>query len=331
MQEDAGVIRQTRGKAIRRLSKEELVRLRRDLLAWHRRHPSIEGRAPWRSSGDPYQVLVAAVMAQQTQMSRVLLKFDEFVAAYPTVEALARAPAGEVLRRWAPLGYNLRALRLHRAAQRIAAMGGFPRTAAELERIDGIGPFTAAIIASFAFGEPAAAIDTNVRRVLARLRGDVDVTLSERALRPAAERLLSHRAPGRWNQAMMDLGGLVCTPRSPRCDVCPLARWCRARPLLMRTARRVAEPRSAYRPKREPPFAGSRRYYRGRIVQVLRQLPPGASLSLSELLDRLGRQVGRPSAPGGDGVDEPTLRELIEALRSDRLVRVARGGRVRLP
>ena len=101
----------------------DLVALRRALLAWHRRHGL---RAPWRASGDPYQALVAAVMAQQTQMSRVLLKFDEFIAAFPTVEALAAAPAGEVLRLWAGLGYNLRALRLHRAAQEIARQGGFP-------------------------------------------------------------------------------------------------------------------------------------------------------------------------------------------------------------
>src|SRR3970282_1129844 len=115
-------------------------------LDWHRRNGL---RAPWRTSGDPYHVLVAAVMAQQTQMSRVLLKFDEFMAAFPTVEPLAGASTADVLRVWGPLGYNMRALRLQRAAQRIAREGGFPRTAAELEQIEGIGPFTAAIIASF--------------------------------------------------------------------------------------------------------------------------------------------------------------------------------------
>ena len=162
------------------LRKGDLPPLRRALLAWHRRHGL---RAPWRTSGDPYHVLVAAVMAQQTQMSRVLPKFDEFLAAYPTVEALARAPTADVLRLWAPLGYNLRALRLQRAAERIVAGGGFPRSAAELERIEGVGPFTAAIVASFAFGEPVAAVDTNVRRVVARLvAGDIDGRLSGRAL-----------------------------------------------------------------------------------------------------------------------------------------------------
>jgi A/G-specific adenine glycosylase len=306
-----------------------LPTLRRALLAWHRKHGL---RAPWRASGDAYQVLVAAVMAQQTQMSRVLLKFDEFIAAFPTADALARAPAADVLRRWELLGYNLRALRLHRAAKLIVRKGGFPRAAAELERIEGIGPFTAAIVASFAFGEPAPAIDTNVRRVLARLLGDASAQLPERALLPAAERLMSRRAPARWNQAMMDLGALVCTSRSPKCDVCPLARWCRARSLFAKGTRRVAEGRVHYdgsdrlkpvpQKEREPPFHGSRRYYRGLIVQALRELPPGASLSPSELSERL---------PGRDGLDETELAELIASLQRDGLVRTGRGGRLRLP
>ncbi|MCH7838132.1 MAG: A/G-specific adenine glycosylase [Chloroflexi bacterium] len=300
-----------------RLPKGELPRLRRALLAWHRRHGL---RAPWRTSGDPYQVLVAAVMAQQTQMSRVLPKFDEFVAAFPTVEKLARASTAKVLRLWGGLGYNLRALRLHRAARRIVREGGFPRTAAELEQIEGVGPFTAAIVASFAFGEPVAAFDTNVRRVVARLLGDIDGRLTERELRAVADGLVSRRAGGRWNQAMMDLGGQVCTARAPRCGSCPLARWCRARPQFAKAGHRVAEGRASYRaqPRRTgTAFRGSRRYYRGRIVQALRELPPGASLAPAELLD--------------DGLDEAKLAELVEALRRDGLLRVVAGGRLRLP
>lgn len=297
----------------------QLPRLRRTLLAWHRRHGL---RAPWRASGDPYHVLVAAVMAQQTQMARVLPKFDEFVAAFPTIEALAAAPTGEVLRRWAPLGYNLRALRLRRAACQIVEWGGFPRRAEELARIEGVGPFTAAIIASFAFGERVAAVDTNVRRVLARvLAGDLDAGLSQRALRPAADALVAPRAPGRWNQALMDLGALVCTARSPRCHACPLARWCRARPLLVgRGLQRVAERRASC--NAGLPFRRSRRYYRGRIVQALRELPPGRSITPSALLERL---------PDRDGLDEGRFRALVESLRRDGLVHVSGKGRLRLP
>ncbi len=298
---------------------QDLAALRRALLAWHRRNGL---RAPWRASGDPYHVLVAAVMAQQTQISRVLPKFDEFVAAFPTVEALAQAPTAEVLRLWAPLGYNLRALRLQRAAQLVIDAGGFPRTVAELKLIEGVGPFTAAIVASFAFGEPAAAVDTNVRRVVSRLvAGDGDA-LSGRALQQAADALVSRRAAGRWNQAMMDLGARVCTARAPRCDVCPLARWCRARPRLAAgsASRRVADQRGSYRA--QPSFIGSRRYYRGRIVQALRELPPGASITAAELLERL---------PHRDGLDEATLRELAESLRHDGLLHMTARGRLRLP
>jgi A/G-specific adenine glycosylase len=306
--------------------KDDLPALRASLLAWHRRHGQ---HAPWRESGDPYHALVAAVMAQQTQMSRVLPKFDEFVAAFPTVEALAAASTAEVLRRWAPLGYNMRALRLQRAAKLIARRGGFPRGAAELQQIDGIGPFTAAIIASFAFGEPAPAIDTNVRRVLARLFGAGDA-LSDRVLLPAAETLISRRAPARWNQAIMDLGGTVCASRAPKCGVCPLARWCRSRRRFVKPLRHAGERRASYRidrlkpvpQKREPPFHGSRRYYRGRFVQALRELPRGASLAPQELFDTL---------PHRDGLDETALTEIIASLQRDGLVRVLRSGRLRLP
>lgn len=301
-----------------RLPEDDIPSLRSALLAWHRRNGL---RAPWRTTGDPYHVLVAATMAQQTQMSRVLLKYDEFLEAFPTVEALARARTATVLRVWGGLGYNLRALRLHRAAKLVVRSGGFPQTAEGLERIEGIGPFTASIISSFAFREPAPAIDTNIRRVLARLAGDAEGRTPDRALLPLAHKLMSRRAPGRWNQTMMDLGGRVCTARAPKCDRCPIARWCRARPLFAsgRAPKRVSERRASYRA--EPPYEGSRRYYRGRVVEALRALPGGRSLSQKELLARIGR----------DGLDAKTLDELIVSLQRDGLVRVTADGRVRLP
>ena len=294
------------------LSKGDVAELRRALLAWHRRHAL---KAPWRTSGDPYQVLVAAVMAQQTQISRVLLKFDEFIAAFPTVEKLARARTARVLRVWEGMGYNLRALRLHRAAKLIVRRGSFPRTAEELEQIEGICPFTAAIIASFGFRQPAAAVDTNVRRVIARLSGDVDVTLTDRAVQPAADALISRRAPGRWNQAIMDLGGRVCVSRTPKCDICPIARWCRSRPKLAKRTKKVRDVRAGY--KAQPPFAVSRRYYRGRIVQALRELPARGSLSSRQLSRQLDLRAG-------------DVTELLAALQRDGLIRRREDGRVRL-
>jgi A/G-specific adenine glycosylase len=264
-------------------------------------------------------------MAQQTQMSRVLPKYDEFVAAFPSIESLARAPTSRVLRVWAPLGYNMRALRLHRAAKRIVREGGFPRTVAELEAIEGIGPFTAAIIASFAFGEPAAAIDTNVDRVLARLVfGVVDGVAPPARVRAASEALIAARAAARWNQAMMDLGGTVCVARKPKCEGCPVARWCKARPKLERLARSPrAHSKTRLQPgkPRQPPFRHSRRFYRGRIVQALRELPRGASMSQARLFTAL---------PDRDGLDRAAFRELVRSLQRDGLVR-ASGGRLRLP
>ena len=300
-----------RKNSILSLSKDESPQLRSALLAWHRRNAL---RAPWRETGDPYHVLVAAVMAQQTQMSPDLLQFDEFISAFPTIERLAGARTARVLRVWEGLGYNLRALRLHRAAKLIVRRGGFPRTAAELQQIEGIGPFTAAIISSFAFREPVAAVDTNVRRVIARLSGDVDVTLTDRDVQPAADVLISRRAPARWNQAIMDLGGRVCVSRSPKCDVCPIARWCRSRAAFDKSPRKVAERRASYKP--QPKFEGSRRYHRGRIVQALRELPEGRSLSPQQLGNKLG-------------IDN--IAELLDVLERDGLIRRLPIGRVRLP
>jgi A/G-specific adenine glycosylase len=254
-------------------------------------------------------------MAQQTQMSRVLPKYREFIANFPAVDALATASAGDVLRAWAPLGYNMRALRLHKAAQRIA-IEGFPRGSAELAQIDGIGPFTAAIVASFAFGEAVAAVDTNVRRVVERLDGSSNCASDE-----LADTLLSRRAPARWNQAMMDLGALVCTARNPSCDACPLARWCiTVGAHGMRPNRRIAERRAEYGVDVLPPT--QRRYYRGRIVQALRELPAGRSISKAALRTHLKHP---------DPIPQRLLAELLAALERDGLLHVTARGRVRLP
>ncbi|HEY8172756.1 MAG TPA: A/G-specific adenine glycosylase, partial [Dehalococcoidia bacterium] len=189
------------------------------LLAWHAEHGL---RAPWRASGDPYECLVAAMMAQQTQMSRVMPSYERFVAAFPTLEALATASAGDVIRVWEGMGYNTRAVRLHRAARAIYA-SGWPRDAASLAKIDGIGPFTAAIIASFAFGETAACVDTNVRRVLGRLAGDDGIDGAP--LQQLADASCPGEDAARWNQAVMDYGARVCVAR-PKCGECVVAEWC---------------------------------------------------------------------------------------------------------
>jgi A/G-specific adenine glycosylase len=290
------------------------------LLAWHADRAAF---APWRESRDPYQCLVAAVMAQQTQMSRVLVLYDRFTAAFPTVDALAAASLGDVIRAWKGMGYNQRAVRLHRAARHIVAHG-WPRDAASLRPIEGIGPFTAAIIASFAFGEPAACVDTNVRRVLGRLAGAPEIAPA--ALQRLADASISREHPARWNQAVMDYGAAVCAPR-PRCDVCVVARWCASRTSFA-AGTRVAESRATYdvkppRPaKREAPFEGSPRYFRGRIIDVLRELPPGESIPVRRIPKLIANSHAAPS--------QPEVAELLAQLERQGLAIVVRG-RAALP
>jgi A/G-specific adenine glycosylase len=298
-----------------------LKQVQRALLAWHDAHAL---QAPWRQSRDPYHALVAAVMAQQTQMSRVLPSYERFVSAFPTVESLASASAGDVIRVWAGMGYNQRAVRLHRAARRIAAKG-WPCTAAALTEIEGVGPFTAAIIASFAFAEPAACVDTNVRRVLGRLAGDEGIDGAP--LQVLADASLAAEAPASWNQAVMDYGARVCTSR-PKCGECVVAAWCQSRraaqpPPLVADGRAPYDAAPRPRTKRsEAPFEGSARYYRGRIVDLLRALPPGDTLAL-DALPALIANGNPPPAPALTG-------DLVAALERAGLAQV-HAGRVSLP
>jgi A/G-specific adenine glycosylase len=285
----------------------DLPAIQQALLAWHRDHSFA---APWRESRNPYHALVAAFMAQQTQMSRVLPAFERFVAAFPSLEALAAASAGDVIRAWAGIGYNTRAVRLHRAARTIAALDEWPREASELERIDGVGPFTAAIVASFAFGVPAACVDTNVRRVLGRLSGDEPVR-RVREQKLAASAIVTDD-PARWNQALMDYGAAICRPK-PKCEACVVALWCASSARY--AGRAVQEERARYdaRPrKREAPYQGSSRFYRGRIVALLRETPAGARLPLTTLPAIIANGRGAPS------LDE--TRALVRGLERDGLV-----------
>ena len=199
--------------------------LRRTLLAWFRKN----GRPlPFRESPDAWRVWVSEVMLQQTRVEAMLPRYRAFVARFPDPGALADASEDEVLAAWAGLGYYGRARALHRAARELAAEGGgVPDTAASLRRLPGVGDYTAAAIASIAFGEPVAAVDGNVRRVLSRLfmvEGFPGRAPFEGRVRELADRLMEAdggRDPGDWNQAVMELGATVCTPAVPRCGSLP--------------------------------------------------------------------------------------------------------------
>ncbi|HEX7299944.1 MAG TPA: A/G-specific adenine glycosylase [Solirubrobacteraceae bacterium] len=207
------------------------------LLRWYERE---RRDLPWRRTRDPYAILVSEVMLQQTQVARVVPRYEAWLARWPTAADLAAAPLDEVLREWVGLGYNRRALRLWEAA-RVVARDGWPE---RLDDLPGVGPYTAAALGSFAFGRQEVALDTNARRVFARVG---------RALEPP---------PGRaaqFNQATMELGATVCTARAPRCHVCPLRARCDG------PAARVIAPRRGDRER----FEDSNRWVRGRVVAAL--------------------------------------------------------------
>ena len=235
-----------------------ITRGRRALLAWYAPRA---GAYPWRGVRDPYLVLVSEVMLQQTQASRVVPAYRSFVSRFPTVAALAAAPRADVLREWGSLGYPRRAVGLHETARAIVREhdGVVPHEPSVLERLPGIGPYTAAAVASLGFGAAVPALDVNVRRVVGRVVLGRDDGAA-REVRGAAERWIDPASPAAWNQALMDVGREHCRPR-PRCDGCPLARACRFRT-------NGVQPAPVRR--RQPPYEGSMRQLRGTILALLR-------------------------------------------------------------
>ena len=206
-------------------------RFRLQLLAWYDRQAR---DLPWRESCDPYRVWVSEIMLQQTRVAAVIAHYHEFLQRFPTVEKLARAREASVLAAWSGLGYYRRARMMHAAAKVVARRGAFPKTADELRSLPGIGRYTAAAIASIAFGERVAVVDGNVERVLQRVSGR---HMGGGELWIAAEELLDRERPGDFNQAMMELGGTVCTPRAPACLMCPVIELCVTRGELADTVK----------------------------------------------------------------------------------------------
>lgn len=184
---------------------------------------------PWRGETDPYRILVSEVMLQQTRVRTVLGYYDRWLARFPDVDSLADADIDEVLKAWEGLGYYRRARNLHRAAAVVRERpgGSFPDTYAGLRDLPGVGEYTAGAVASIAFGEAVPAVDGNVRRVLSRLCDEANPTAAW--LRTRAADLVDEQRPGDWNQALMELGATLCSPRSPKCGICPVETCCAAR------------------------------------------------------------------------------------------------------
>ncbi len=221
--------------------------LRRRLLAWYRKH----GRdLPWRRTRDAYRIWISEVMLQQTTVAAVIPYFERFLDRFPTVHDLARADEQDVLRLWEGLGYYSRARNIHKAARAVVEQhsGVFPESAEELQKLPGIGRYTAGAIASFAFDTAAPIVEANTLRLYCRLigfEGDPRAKVGQDLLWQFAERALPRKAPGELNQALMELGGTVCSVKEPACNQCPLRRCCRA----FRNGKTDSIPRPKARPK----------------------------------------------------------------------------------
>lgn len=307
----------------------DTIRVR--LLAWFAENAR---DLPWRHTRDPYYILVSEIMLQQTQVDRVLPKYYAFLEQFPTLEALALAPTAEVIRAWAGLGYNRRAVNMQRTARAVLDEHGgqFPRDMAALRKLPGIGPYTAGALACFAFEQDVAFMDTNIRRVVQRLFVGPEEAgqAGEAQLLELAQAAIPEGQGWTWNQAVMELGALICTAAAPACWRCPLREQCHAyaarrtadeqvftneAPPTPRRQRRIAE-------RRESPYAGSNRFYRGRIIDALRELPRGEVLSL----EALGLRVKEDFADA----DSAWLRGLVIGLARDGLL-LLEGEAARLP
>jgi A/G-specific adenine glycosylase len=273
-------------------------RPRRHAYAWRR------GRVR-----DPWSVLVSEVMLQQTQVARVEPVFVAFLARFPTPSILAAASRADVLRAWAGLGYNRRAVALHQAARAIVDEhdGRVPSDPEALRRLPGVGPYTSAAVASIAFGAPVAAIDSNVQRIVARVaHGTEPDEVSPGVLAADAGGWVDLRDPRGWNEALMDLGRDRCRPE-PRCGACPVRPWCR-----FAASGRAGRASG----RRQAPFEGSARQARGRVLAALRERSTGATLP----------QLVRTTGIGSDRVAPAAA-----ALVADGLAERTTAGRFQLP
>jgi len=292
----------------------DLAAFRRAVLDWF----YARGRVfPFRGTTDPYLVLVSEVLLQQTQISRGGPAWVAFTAKFPTVESLAAASPADVLREWRGLGYNRRAINLQRTAWIVVnELGGtFPNDIEGLERLPGVGPYTARAVASIAFKLPVGAVDTNVRRVLGRvLAGDPAVS-QPAELQRAADRIVDPDQPDDWTHALMDIGSTLCRPARPLCAECPVRAMCR-----YAAGDHPMPQAAAGRPRRQADapveFTTTTRWLRGRILDLLREAP--------------GDAWTRVPAPIGDH-DSAMVSVALMALERDHLVELdrSRSGRPR--
>ncbi len=277
-----------------------ITAFRRKLLAWFR----IVGRdLPWRQTHDPYAIVVSEIMLQQTQVDRVIPKYQAWLQTFPTWEILAKASTTDVLKAWSGLGYNRRALMLQRLAQTIVVRGSFPQEIDDMIKLPGIGPYTAHAVAAFAFQKKGAApVDTNIDRVLRRVFGRRDARKKEIA---ELAQTVAPKDVWSWNHALMDLGATKCMARNPKCETCPLKDICLSYPCIGDDIVKVKQKK----------FEGSDRMYRGKIVKMLqgREFLPV-------------RQLGRLL----DLTDKERMKRILDGLVKDGFIIVDAQGSLRI-
>ncbi|TMB77988.1 MAG: A/G-specific adenine glycosylase [Chloroflexi bacterium] len=310
------------------LEPELVAQVHCSLLRWY----STEQRdLPWRATNDPYAILVSEIMLQQTQVDRVMPKYEQFLTAFPTLADLAQASTADVISVWVPLGYNRRAVNLQSIARQVLAEydGHIPDTIDGLLQLKGVGRYTAGAIACFAYRKQVATVDTNIRRVLHRIFLGLEFPeqkLSDANMLTFAEQILPNGEAYSWNQALMDLGATTCTSSNPQCTYCPLQESCRAftemsqyslfpSGTVLRQLRKVAEKKADYQVQ---PFTSTNRYFRGRIIDHLRTVPSGQRVSLADL----GAQI----KPAFTHADMPWIQKLVEGLAKDGLLDCANEG-----
>ncbi len=257
------------------------------ILRWYKKNAR---PLPWRRTKNPYRILLSEIMAQQTQINRVVVFYSAWLKKFPTLSALAKAPKTMVLRQWSGLGYNNRALRLHSLAKNVEENcgGKLPHSIERLLQLPGVGKYTAHAVACLAFGADAAVVDVNVRRVYSRLfwkvRSSVDLK-PEAKIWEVAENYLPHGKAAEWNQALMDIGANICTARNPHCAECPVSTMCTS------AFSKVFKKKIISGKKNEPSFKGlPRRIYRGRILKALHDKPLTAQQLGMRVVDRFHRK-----------------------------------------
>ncbi len=311
---------------------DHLAQVQSSLLNWYAQE---QRDLPWRTTSDPYAILVSEVMLQQTQVDRVLPKYRQFLAAFPTLADLANAPTADVISAWVPLGYNRRAISLQSIAKQVIAdyQGQIPDSIDELLKLKGIGRYTAGAIACFAYHKQVATVDTNIRRVIHRIflgLEQPEQKINDTQMLLLAEQVLPEEQAYNWNQALMDLGATTCTSNDTRCGSCPLQETCQAYTqmsqyslfpsgIVFRQLRKVAEKKSSYQAQ---PFTSSNRYFRGRIIDLLRSVPNQQRIPF----EVLGVQI----KPEFSDADRPWLQTIINGLVKDGLLDATEEG-VRLP